>query len=104
MARISRGSVHLHAPMPRHLNCHMGGSAEAVKSQLAAGLDPRKPQRAKSNNPRAKERRRLFVRKSFRNGINKPLWRDNVFRIPAVHRITSKLRRIAQILRARSTV
>src|SRR5215472_7589852 len=104
MPHIARRGINCDTPMTSHLYGDMCGRSEAVKTYPSSGFDPGEPQRTKSDNSRAKQRRGLLVGKLLWNGIYKTFWRDDGLGIATVHCVASELRAIAKIFRARSAV
>src|SRR6516165_8209362 len=97
MPLVSRARVHVHSPVPRHLDRDMGCCAKSVKSQFFSWRDLAQLQAAIADNSSAQEWRRLLVRKSFRYRVDKSFRRYDSFRVASIHAVPGKLRRIAKI-------
>jgi lipase chaperone LimK len=95
---------HIALLMSRQLDHEMRRSAESVEPQVFARTNPRKPIRAISDNARAKQRRGMLVGEEVRNGIAELSRHDAVFRISAIHVISSKAAIEAEVLKPATTV
>ena len=98
--RVASGGVNIDVPMPRNLNGYVGGCAESVEAELAAGLDSGKTQAAEADNSGAEERGSLFVGKLLGNGIDKVLRGNNVLGVAAINSIAGEGGVVAKIFRA----
>src|SRR5207249_385426 len=104
MRGITRRSKHLHSPVPRHLNRNVPRRAEAVKTQSRTTFYAREPQRPEPDDSRAKQRRGLFIGKTFGNRVDEVLGRDNEFGITAIHAVARERRAVAEILHASAAI
>src|SRR5262245_24568748 len=107
MPRVASEGVNVDSPMPRDLDRDVRRRAESVKAQPLAGAragDARQPQRPKSDDPRAEQRRGLFIVENFGNRIDEIRRGDGVFGVTAVDQPSGECGILTKILFALAAV
>jgi hypothetical protein len=95
--------IHLTAPMPGHLEGHVGRAPKSVKAQPLAGLDLAQPEGSIADDTGAEQRSCFLVRKDLWDGIGELFASHHVLGIAPIHVIAGEFRIRAEIFPALST-
>src|SRR5437867_650600 len=104
VGRLARAHEHLAPSRARHLERDVGGRAEAVDAEPAAGRRLAPLERPVPDDARAEERRGVGIAEGRRDPIGERRGRDRVVREAAVGVVASELGALAEVLAARRAV